>query len=231
MTAAPRRSWKRRSDARPGELRTAALRLFATHGYGGTTIEDIAAAAAVTVGTVYRYFRDKEALLREIVESASGEPLLAAAAGPSRSIDPETDLGHLLERLWIGSRREPHVHLLRLLVAESGNSPQLIERYRTRVLEPVERELTAVLRHLGRSEQTQLTARGCLGAVLGASILAGSSSVPIPLVPQLAPLETIAALGGGSTWSRGQAAPSPPAPPSVRERPQGTARPRTPDSW
>ncbi len=40
-----------------------AERLFAEHGYGGTSIADIAKAADVAVGSVYRLFPDKASLL------------------------------------------------------------------------------------------------------------------------------------------------------------------------
>ncbi|MEM1230616.1 MAG: TetR/AcrR family transcriptional regulator [Pseudomonadota bacterium] len=40
-----------------------AERLFAEHGYGGTSIADIAKAADVAVGSVYRLFPDKPSLL------------------------------------------------------------------------------------------------------------------------------------------------------------------------
>lgn len=60
-SAAPPR--RRRPDERPGELLDAALRVFATHGYRRTTLEQVAAAAGVTKGAVYHYFPDKQALL------------------------------------------------------------------------------------------------------------------------------------------------------------------------
>ena len=55
--------WKRRSDARPAELAQAALELCAERGVHATRVADVAERAGVTVGTVYRYFRDKDALV------------------------------------------------------------------------------------------------------------------------------------------------------------------------
>jgi len=46
----------------------AALRLFARHGYGATTVRQIAEEAGVSVGAVYHHFPDKEAMFRALIE-------------------------------------------------------------------------------------------------------------------------------------------------------------------
>jgi AcrR family transcriptional regulator len=48
-------------------LRTA-RRLFAEHGYDGTSLQQIADAMGVTKANVYYYFRSKEALLQALLE-------------------------------------------------------------------------------------------------------------------------------------------------------------------
>jgi AcrR family transcriptional regulator len=60
--------WERRPDERPTELLEAALRIFAERGYANTRLEDIAAAAGVTKGTIYHYFDTKEELLLRAIE-------------------------------------------------------------------------------------------------------------------------------------------------------------------
>ena len=47
------------------ELSSAAIALFATHGYVETTMEDVAVAAGVSRRTAYRHFPNKEELLFE----------------------------------------------------------------------------------------------------------------------------------------------------------------------
>ena len=64
----PRR-WTRRPDDRPREILAAALRVFAVHGYSATRLDDIAAAAGVTKGTIYYYFKNKDALLLRLPEA------------------------------------------------------------------------------------------------------------------------------------------------------------------
>lgn len=58
---APR--WRRLPERRPDQLLDAALGLLADGGYEATSVQQIARAADVSVGTVYRYFTSKEHLL------------------------------------------------------------------------------------------------------------------------------------------------------------------------
>jgi AcrR family transcriptional regulator len=53
----------RKKEQTRRELRESAARLFAAHGFAGTTIAGIAAAANVSERTFFRYFDSKEALL------------------------------------------------------------------------------------------------------------------------------------------------------------------------
>lgn len=229
MAPSPRRSFQRKSDARPRELRTAALKLFAVHGYGGTTIEDIARAAGVTVGTIYRYFKDKEALLHAIVEWAAAEPFLEPIASTTDG-EPRTRLRQLGQAVWSASRREPHVHVIRLVLAETGNVPGLVDRYREKVLEPAERLFAESIEQCGQPANATVLARAALGALLGASVLAGSPNAPTPLIPQLSPLDvtvdTVLA-----TWLRPVTLAAKDRPSPAAEPPPAAPRPRGPDAW
>lgn len=190
-----RRTWTRRSDARPAELQAAALRLFARHGYGGATIERIAREAGVTVGTVYRYYRDKEALHRSIAEWIEREPLLdpewTPASGPA-----DVAIRELLTAVWTSSRRAPHPEMLRIVVAEDDPEAPLAASYRRRVIAPVERVMLTLL---GREDDRAVAAaRAALGSLLGASLLAGNPAGTEAVIPQLAPREiTVAAVAAG----------------------------------
>jgi len=179
-----KRSWTRRSAARPGELREAALRLFAERGYAATTIEDIANAARVTVGTVYRYFADKAALMEALVDEALAVPFSTPA--------DDTELREWIGQLWTASRATPHAEVLRILVTEGAHFPGLVERYRETVLEPLTARL-ARLPELAEPGGSVLRARAVLGQVIGASLVAGHPPTVPALIPQLLPLdETLA---------------------------------------
>jgi AcrR family transcriptional regulator len=186
-----RRSWKRRSAARPAELRQAALRLFAERGYSAATIEDVARSAGVTVGTVYRYFTDKSALLASLVEWAATVPLVERPAADG--------LRRTLRGIWATSRGEPHAGVLRILIGEGGTQPALVARYRETVLEPAAAALTELLRESASPTDPRLLARATLGHLLGSSVLAGAPPTIEALIPQLDPLEvTVERLIDGS---------------------------------
>jgi AcrR family transcriptional regulator len=59
------------TDARAAHLKSAARAEFGRRGYESTTMRDIAAAAGLSTGTVYRFFRSKEELLASIMSSYS----------------------------------------------------------------------------------------------------------------------------------------------------------------
>ena len=47
----------------------AAARLFTEHGYQATSVGDVAAAAGVSLGTVYQYFRDRSDLVAALLQA------------------------------------------------------------------------------------------------------------------------------------------------------------------
>ena len=63
----PTTRWRRRKTARPVEILSAALASFAERGFAATRLDDVAARAGVTKGTLYLYFRSKEELFKAVV--------------------------------------------------------------------------------------------------------------------------------------------------------------------
>ena len=74
--------WRRRKEARPSEIGKAALECFAERGYAASSLDEIAARAGVTKGTLYLYFPNKEALFKDVVRQAL-VPRIAALRGPA----------------------------------------------------------------------------------------------------------------------------------------------------
>lgn len=66
---------------------SAAAVLFASQGYAATSIEQVAAAAGVSPGTVYNYFRTKGMLLLTVVLLRSSQTMDGVTAGVMAGID------------------------------------------------------------------------------------------------------------------------------------------------
>src|SRR3982751_5583765 len=69
--------WERRKDARTPEILDAALACFADKGFAGTRMDDIAARAGITKGTMYLYFKSKEELFKALARQSIGERIAA----------------------------------------------------------------------------------------------------------------------------------------------------------
>ncbi len=63
-------SARRRKETRPTELLDAALEVFAERGFAAARMEDIAARAGASKGTIYLYFPSKEAVFEALVRQA-----------------------------------------------------------------------------------------------------------------------------------------------------------------
>ena len=142
---APR--WRRRSEARPGEIVEAALDLFVEKGFAATKMDEIAKRAGVTKGTVYLYFPSKEDLFRAVVEEMmgpnleTGERMLAEHTGAAADL-----LRLLLEGWWrlFGSQRL--ACLSKLMTGEASNFPHLAQYYTEHVVLRGRRIFEAALR-------------------------------------------------------------------------------------
>jgi TetR/AcrR family transcriptional repressor of mexJK operon len=127
-----------RSARKRRSIMDAAATLFLRKGYHGTSMEEIAAAAAVSKQTVYKNFADKERLFDDIVlgitERVEGFAEQAARALGDTD-DLERDLGELGRR-YIATVIQPEVlQLRRLVLAEASRFPELARRYYERTVE------------------------------------------------------------------------------------------------
>lgn len=117
---------QRRKEARPGELLSAALEVFAERGFAATRLEEVAQRAGVSKGTVYLYFDSKEALFKAAVESAVIPALEAGEAiAADASVRPIDALRAFVFWWWEKVGATELGALPKLLVAETGNFPEL----------------------------------------------------------------------------------------------------------
>jgi AcrR family transcriptional regulator len=121
--------WKRRKEARPGEIVAAALKVFGQRGYAASRLEEVAAEAGVSKAAVYRYFENKEALFEAAVREALLPNLAVVETMVKQHEGPSADLlRFLFERLADLLESDASV-LPKLVIAEAANFPQLAEFY------------------------------------------------------------------------------------------------------
>jgi AcrR family transcriptional regulator len=76
------------SAATRAALLAAATRRFATLGYAGTSLEDVAADIQATRGAVYHHFPSKKALFEAVFEELETEAVRHSAEAGARGADP-----------------------------------------------------------------------------------------------------------------------------------------------
>ncbi|WP_194720771.1 TetR/AcrR family transcriptional regulator [Noviherbaspirillum malthae] len=127
--------WTRRKEARPQELLAAALDLFVERGYAATRLDDVAAQAGVSKGTLYLYFTNKEELFKAVVRE-NVVPVLGEAEEIVDSFQgPTADLFHHIAHGWwerMGTTKLSGI--TKLMVAESNNFPEVARFYHDEVI-------------------------------------------------------------------------------------------------
>jgi len=79
------------------KIKTAALQLFATKGFSGTSIGSIAESANISKGLLYNYFDSKDDLLISIVQTAIDEAKNLFDGIIRDYKEPEDEIRHLVE--------------------------------------------------------------------------------------------------------------------------------------
>ena len=130
--------WRRRKEARPAEIIAAAARLFADHGFAATKLDDVARLAGVAKGSIYLYFATKEELFRAVVRSAV-VPQMQVVRGMAEAF--EGTIAELIPRVLSGAASilgRPDVFaVVRMVIGESRNFPDLAEIWHDEVVSPV----------------------------------------------------------------------------------------------
>jgi AcrR family transcriptional regulator len=124
----PRRSPRQqRSRETVDAILEAAARVFGERGYAGGTTNRIAERAGVSVGSLYEYFPNKDAILVALAERRldamiEGVRGHLGAFGPEQR-DPEVLLRGFVSGLLEAHEREPHVY--RVVFAEAPHPAEL----------------------------------------------------------------------------------------------------------
>ncbi len=114
--------------ARKQAILDAALTVFAERGFEAARLDDVAARAGVAKGTLYLYFKDKEALFEELLRGAVSpilEGVTALAEAPDVPFEQALDtLYAFFEREVLGTNRKL---LVRLVLTEGPRFPRIAE--------------------------------------------------------------------------------------------------------
>ena len=149
MAANPKNEprWTRRKHARPEEITAAALESFVERGYAATRLEDVAARAGISKGTLYLYFANKEELFKAVVREALVARLVEFQSQIGKFQGSSADLLRLVFRNWwerIGSTRISGIP--KLILSEARNFPEIARFYVEEVVRPGRETLAAVIR-------------------------------------------------------------------------------------
>src|SRR5580704_8444273 len=126
----------------------AALDEFSARGFANARLDDVARRAGVAKGTIYLYFKDKEALFQELVRFQIGPVVGALEAVLASDLPLAVIVEHALDifvREIYGTHRK---QVLRLIISEGPRFPALAEFYYREVLAHI---LKAVRARLARA--------------------------------------------------------------------------------
>ncbi|MDY6786179.1 MAG: TetR/AcrR family transcriptional regulator [Cyanobacteriota bacterium] len=110
----------------------AALRLFARQGYDGTTTKDLAAAAGVAEGTLFRHFTNKKAILVEVATQGWVE-ILTDLLTELSEMGSYKAVAQVMRRRML--RMRENNDLMRVCFMEVQFHPELQERIQTETVD------------------------------------------------------------------------------------------------
>ena len=155
----------RRTDRRR-QILDAAVKVFATSGFHGARVGDIAEEAGVAYGLVYHYFKSKEELLETIFRDTWTQMLARVREVEGSGVDASEQVRQvtaLLLRTW---RRDPD--LVRVLVREVTRSPHVQQE-----IEEITEGMKALERIIERGQETG-EFRSQIDPRLGAVVIYGA---------------------------------------------------------
>ncbi len=141
--AAPR--WRRRAADRPREILDAALTVFVEKGFAATRLDDVAVAAGISKGLLYRYFDNKAELFKEVIRQTLVTTIRDVGDRARASASAVAALDMFLEQMIaiaIDARRSA---IPKLVISESGSFPELAVFYLAEVIGPGLQQLAGLV--------------------------------------------------------------------------------------
>jgi TetR/AcrR family transcriptional repressor of mexJK operon len=140
---------EQRAREKQAQILAAAGTLFQQRGFEGTSTDAVAALAGVSKETLYRYYPSKERLLVAVMRDIAVEGLFT---GTPPELPPDADrpaleqtLVSLAEAVLARIATPRYAALARLVLAEGGRRPELVELFRRLVPEAGAEAVTRLL--------------------------------------------------------------------------------------
>src|SRR5246500_4296496 len=146
--------WRRRKEARPGEIIDAALEVFAEKGFAAAKLDDIARRAGISKGALYLYFETKEDIFGAVARAAVASHLETIESTAEASDGPFAELAPMLLSRAAGMMSGGRVPAIaRMVISESRNFPDLARIWHDDVVASVIGIVTGIIaRAQGRGE-------------------------------------------------------------------------------
>lgn len=142
----PANKRERRKEARPGELLDAALDLFVEKGYAATKVDEVAARAGVSKGTLFLYFPSKEDLFKAVVRENIAGRFSGWGVELEQFQGSTADMLRYCYTTWwkhVGATRASG--LTKLMLSEAGNFPEITQFYQREVIQPGQQLIRRIL--------------------------------------------------------------------------------------
>jgi TetR/AcrR family transcriptional repressor of mexJK operon len=136
-----------RSARKHADILDAARTVFLRSGYGGASMDEIAAVAGVSKQTIYKHFADKDRLFAEIVTAdidAADRETRALVDALADTQDIAGDLTAFARRHIVDVTRPHLVRMRRMIIAEAERFPAIARRWFERGPEKAHATLAAV---------------------------------------------------------------------------------------
>lgn len=139
-------SHRRRKEARPAEIITAAFQEFDEKGFGQTTMAQIAARAGISRTTIYLYFETKEAILEAAIRDRIERTIEEAAQNvQTLQGDFRTVFSKVIDLVYERVVLSDASIILKVLISDGRALPELVSFYRNEIISKGERTLEALI--------------------------------------------------------------------------------------
>ena len=118
-------------DSSRDRILKAAQRLFARHGFDGTTTRDLAQAAGVAEGTLFRHFANKKAILVEVATQGWVEILTDLLTELSEMGSYKAVAQVMQRRMW---NFQKNADIMKVCFMEAQYHPELRDRIQSEVI-------------------------------------------------------------------------------------------------